>query len=307
MAPPWSDAQSKLTLIFTTDDYSWSESYYSRNGTPTDGFANVGNIATARAAMLGLGANLEATRFVNLNNPRQALFPQGPGNAVLNTAPPPNQNEPLYADRPYSSVLVNHFAGNGYTKRTYYAGAPDLYIGQQPIEDRGIEQTGIADWRPLLVRFLAAMAAGQWGWQRQIWPAAPQTIVNITVGANPPTQIEITTAQPIANLSNSYEIIIRGFRRVNLKDFGMNGKWKINQNALPPAGGPYTYLLLGTPKSAGQAGNISGQGQVVALNLATTLFQAPSNDTYTYAILEATHRKRGSTLLAPRGRSKMRG
>lgn len=290
----------RLTMFFSTDNYTWTESLYGPasdyvtyidlNGNPS---ALLHDLLVARAAMLAEGANMQAARLSDPTNPKtsQYVSPQ----AIPNTTPFSSGGGQTNADRPYSTVIVQATGEDNQVSRLYFSGAPDEDIGEGTNFHRG--WSPVSGWITKLNQYRSVLTVQGWKFRSISYAGSQQVQGLVSTGpANAPLGITVLNAFTFSRQPPA--LSFKGFRRSNPRSPGVHGQFKLAL-PLPTAaiGGVWTYYLIG--------GSPAAVSNVTTLGLAAALgYVYPKINTM--IVQGATHHKRGASALAPRGRSRTR-
>lgn len=297
----------RLTIYLALENFTWTESWWSNFTNFNDALNTLQPVLNARADMLGSSARILQVRLTNSNAPRQSLYVTnqfsyryasnyyGPGAPVQ-----------AYSDRPYSCVMMKFTDAQGNNKRLYCSGIPDNLVEEGPGTVDGINTQFTPDWSVPFLAYCAALNAGGWGWLRRSYPNPLIPIAALITASGPNGELGIQTAAALNFQGGVYNVMIKGFRRVNTKLPGLGGVYKVDQTPPfpPPNTGPFIYYLKGVPASVAQ--NLSGQGYVgpQVMALSTVLPNTASSSPNSYE--GATHHKRGGRVILPLGRLKPR-
>lgn len=300
---PAATGGARVTFFFGLDNATWTESFYLTNvssylaliggvGVPTPLFQGIIN---ARVAMLATPCSMIGVRVSLLNEPRTSQIVDAsyiPATVAYTTP----GSEQLTADRPYSTVLVIMYGDNDAVKRTYMGGVPDGDIGEGTGYHRGFQAT--TAWRAKLDDYMLRLIGASAGFRSESWAAA-QTVQNVLTNgpADAPVGIEVP-AQIVFGIQPP-QIALRGFRRLNPRLPGMGRIHRVHLPlpTAPGTDGLWQYYLRGVDPAAGS--NQQQLGQAAPQAYIYPIIQQAVVD-------EATHRKRGVSALASRGRSRTR-
>lgn len=290
----------RITIFMTTDTFTWTESHYHVSATTIAAAAtDAASLAAARLKILTKPAAIVGYRLSDTALPRQAQFSPLPGNQWIGSYLFPGTSViDQYADRPYSVVIPEYVGVNGRTSRGYMAGVPDQIVSEDPEEVGGLDPTFSPGWVKAFNRYMVTLAAA-WGWRR-ISNAGTVPVIGVDTTTHPAGELGVTVGAAINFAGGPVKVNITGFRSVNPRKRGLSGIYSVDQTdaTYPPTAKPFTYFLRGT--SAANGANLTTQLGSVA-PLAYLIEQYASAD-----IIRATHRKRGVSALAPRGRSRSR-
>lgn len=297
----------RMTMFFNTDNYTWTESHWLPG---LSGYAAAIqpaiNIANARNDLLAEDAFLIAVRLTDTALPRSSYY-LSPAQLPGVTSPFQVQiNNITLADRPYSCVLVAYTGADGTEARGFVSGAPDRIMGEGLTSTRGLLPLGL--WGTKFDTYAGTAipaAQGVLGFNGAAYRAldytAPnaQPILNFPTNALAAGEIGVTLAGPLTFTLTPPVIMLKGVRKVNTRLPGLHGQYYVNLNpAVFPVAAPWTYFLAGT-ENVNPANLVRAQGVAAALKYKYPVIQSG----VAYA---ATHRKRGASALAPRGRSRTR-
>lgn len=297
----------KITFFFQMLGATWTETFYLPSNTSFSAVQfSALTVGIARIAMCPKQVTWVATRVVSLNLPRAAQF-IGTNNAptqgtfVQTPGTDPDQD----AAPSFIAAQVKLFGNSGRVYRRYFAGAPEGVIGTQ-FTSRNIGALGV--WSNALAAYVRTL----WGQGMQVryQNQAGKTVVTaVTTNAQFPNEIGVTFPQQmIAGVQGqtSY-LLLRGFRSVNPKLFGLGGVYPIDPASpgLTAAAAPFVYYLQNTSRVS--PSNIAKNGYGVQLAYGfDSVSLSGSPDGTGYSLLSFNHRKRGVSALALRGRLRTR-
>jgi hypothetical protein len=304
----------KVTLDFTLDKYSWSESHWWLTGTtPTlqNGVGPALQLASYRVPCLGVGAALIRIRISQFPASRLVLDLLAPYIPSVPVWPPdPSANGLTYsASRAFTALLAEIQSLTGQSRNYYLAGIPGSLAHAQPggVGDQtGITWAACPDFSPRAAALNNYLVSGVWGWlTRTATPYAQAQ--GLATNAAFPGLIGVQTVGQIAGFGQGLQggnaqvgtvVLLKNWRRINVKLPRLSGTWTVAGVLAPVAPSTiWTYFLLNS--SAVPVGNYKGNGQIGVY----------SPQFATYASLtwdEVTQRKRGATINRPRGRSRSR-
>jgi len=295
----------KITLYFSGGGSSWTEVYYvSSSASFTAAQTAGGQLSQTRAQMLAPPFFIQAVRVTSLANPRFSYFltagqfTSGPGFTYLPAANPDQDAAPSF-----TAVLVKLFGVANHISRRYFAGAPEGVIGTGPGVTRNLEALGL--WGNALAGFQSTLGGAFLFRFNASVLAQVNTLVSSAqfpglIGLSMTTQIVPPgTAKP--------QVYLQGFRSVNVKAFGLKGVYSIDPNSpgyLAGAVSPFVYYLRNTTQVT--PANIQVIGRAGLLTYGYELYATSTSVNPPYTVVMATHRKRGVSALALRGRSRFK-
>ncbi len=297
-------ATMRMTMFFATDNYTWTESHWLL-GVSSYAAAEPPaiSIATARCGILAEYSTMQAVRLTNLALPRTSFYLPGfsfPGDTGRFQVAP----DGVLADRPYSALNIQFTGIDGTESRGYLSGIPDGLIGEGASSDRGIYALGI--WGSALYNYIGSLLplqAGALGINgaayRRLDYSAVQNVAAVTMPGVPGNEIAVTFPAQLTFIPNTPPaIVFKGFQKVNTRLPMLHGTYYVDTNpTLFPVAPPWTYFLQNTANIS--LANIKKKG--VGSGLLYTYIQYLNG-----TVVSATHRKRGASALAPRGRSRTR-
>ena len=297
----------RVTLFFQVESYTWTESHYlPAGGTVASVTQVMMGIAALRVNMMAANCTISAIRIENLTPPRTVYY--------LAAGTYPNQgqftagglvgNPDVDSAPPWASVKVRVQGSAGYSTEIYISGVPEGIIGTGGVSSQNLEPN-IA-FRNALNAYLGYLILQNFSFRvRQLLNPLPQC----TGPASQPAQaagliavqfgVPLVFGTPPSFGPSPSAVVLKGFRRANLRLPGLSGIYKVAAGSpgLTASAAPYIYWLQNT--FAVQPANLLVTGGGCGL---VWYYD-------TYAILNprgATHRKRGASALAPRGRSRNR-
>jgi hypothetical protein len=297
----------KVLMEFSSSRYSWSESHV-YNGTSNPGdpalVSVLTNLAALRVACLGLGAFMNRIRVSQVGSPGSVVdyfCPPFPASSFW-ILPNPNYNPVLLnAEVIGLAVLCRMFSTLSFARSNIYlAGAPMGCFGENGPDSSGLRWDQVPGLLNRINAYLAYLFSGSgFGFETRtettFQPAQSPLVTNGAV----PGQVGIVLAAPLApNVPQGTQLLVRGWRRVSTRTPGLTGVYSAGPTIVtagPPA--TYTYFLQRTAQVS--PSNFFTQGK---LGLFNSVFAPYLGG----AIVEATTRKRGASLGAPRGRSSIR-
>lgn len=288
----------KVTMFMAAEGYSWSESHYYLGGSTFDLASGPAlQLCRLRKPLLGDYANLTGCRLSYVPANRQiydldpAAFSNGGG--TFDIIPGGSAS-----DQPFTSLMLNlqNLAAN---KNLYLAGIPDGVIQVNPAYPNGYEPGG--DFGLFLAAYMAYLCgnlagSGVWGFRSRI--RNPGQIVNAV--ADQPgfgNNIGVSTAVN-AGIAAGQEAYLTGFKRTNTRLPSLAGAYTVVGVVPPGSGNPNWITVLGDTGNVGED-NFFALGQIAPLQFQYLPYQL-------YRVVRATHRKRGASYGAPRGRSRAR-
>ena len=290
----------RVTMFFSMDQATWSESWWVPAASGYESLLNadgtisplLNGVIQGRVDLLATPAEMTEVRISDPGAPRTSQYV----NEVLIPETTPFGGQDLASDRPYSVVLLQEIAVTNEVGRLFMGGVPDTDIGEQDNTKRGWRPQ--SSWFNKLGAYLKKLISLNVAFRHLPYLNALQVQ---TVVSNGPagTPLGFTTLAQIPFAPNGpFSVAFRGARKVNTRVPGLNGTHKL---ALPlptaPVANLWTYYLL--------TGNPAAATNLQALPIVAPLV-------YTFPVLAslrvlgATHRKRGATQTAPRGRSRTR-
>jgi hypothetical protein len=297
----------RVTFYFQVERYTWTESHYLPQGGSTASVSAVmATLAALRCGLLSVNATIQAIRIENLTPPRTVYYLQagtfqsvGSFNTGGSLLGPDNESAP-----PWAAVKVRVQGVAGYSSTIYISGIPEGIVGTGGLSIQNLEPS--APFGNALTAYLNGLIAASASFRvRQlVSPIQPVTLVSQPAQAGGNIAVQTTAPLVFGTPPNfgpaKSAIVLKGFRRGNLNLPGLSGVYYIDSGSPGIQSGaatPYIYWLEDTgfvaPSNIIQKGGASG-----------LVFYYD-----TFAILNprgATHRKRGASALAPRGRSRTR-
>lgn len=291
---------SKVTFYFSTGRYTWSEAHVmTLSGIPTAIQAEAIRYANMRVPCLGNAASLEAIRISEIPASRlvddvdEAAYPHVP------TWPADPTGLSYTTDRAYSALLIQ--LKGGLSDRNFYmSGVPDGLIDNFGDPVKGFSWVGAPAAQTRFLTFLNYLTSGAgWGYQATRFSALTQAAgAPVTLNLYP-GMVGIPTQAPLAGVILGSQVLMRGWRRNNVRLAGLSGFYQVAAIVPPtaPASTPYTYFLSRT-------GNVSPTNfeTVGQIGLATPQLEVYTN----YSFIRAVKRSRGGSYGLPRGRSRTR-
>ena len=307
----------KFDMFMSLNGQTWSESHYFLPGStlPVQ-TAPFTSLMSFRAACLGRGASVTGGRISTVPGSEVTediyLSPGG----YTPSWPVDTVYGSYNATIPNDSLLVR-MSAQDYTaapiKSLYLASPPSIAISTSSHNpnDLGTDasfNTALGQYMYQLTNNPApgnfnGVNQSTWGYRVRDTSLELNALAPVT-NSGYPGMIGIPTLVAIPNVGfmpgNVHEVYITGYRRINPRLQGLSGKWSIYQFTSPvaPATFPYTYYL-------------NGSGNVSPTNFSTIGLIAPMTYVYRpYGLLwnvdKAVTRKRGESIGARRGRSRIR-
>ncbi len=296
----------KITFFFQSAGSTWTETYYASGSTSFPTLQSQCNsIAGARTALNARGTVLVAIRIVSLNNPRASqfltpgTFPAQPGFVFLPATDPDQDAAPAFV-----AVQVKFFGAAGNVARRYLSGAPEGIVEGGPAGARSLGSLGL--WQNAMTAFVLALNNAGWSF-RFTNQAGVTPCTSVLTNAQFPGEVGVQfQTQVVVSVPGKLPYIhLKGFRKVNYRQFGLGGNYVVDQASpgLTASVPPYIYYLQNTPNVS--VANIATRGVGVQLLYGFDGFSATAGPAGTgYSVLSANHRKRGVSALALRGRSR---
>lgn len=294
----------KATFHFLSARYTPSETHYN-NLFSTPGLAIPACVAYAalRVPCLGNFAGLIAITISTVPASRLVDSVDSSLWAAAPTWPADPTGDVYSADRPYSSLLVR-MAGGGSIRNWWMALCPDALL-QTPGQGNA-PGVSFASAPAFGARYGAFMnylinPANGWGFMTRT-NDFPITALGLATNAGFPGLIGVQTAAPLILTTPptpagvGSRVNITGYRRVNPRQTGLSGLYKVAGIVGPvaPATTPYLYLLAGTQGVA--LSNVSGIGSIAPLDMT---FQSY----FSFDTIRATGKKRGGRYGLSAGKS----
>jgi hypothetical protein len=307
----------KFDMFMSLNGQTWSESHYFLPGTTlpvqTSPFLS---LMSFRAACLGYGASVTGGRISTVPGSEVTEDIYLPGGGYIPHWPLDPIGGTYNATIPNDSLLVRMSAAV-YTaspiKSLYLAAPPAVAISTSSHTPNDVGSD--ASFSTALGQYMYQLTGNatpgnfngtsgdRWGYRvrdtsQELYALAPVT------NSGYPGMIGIPTLVPIPNVGdlpgNIRAVYITGYRRINPRLQGLSGKWEVFQFTSPvaPATNPYTYYLI-------NSGNVS------PTNFLTKGLIAPLVYVYRpygplWNVDKAVTRKRGESIGARRGRSRIR-
>lgn len=305
----------KVELLMEAFGQSWSEAHYwLLNGNLQQALSQGTVLATYRALALGLGANVTAVRAsavpANLsttsnNNGGFGWFP--------NVIADPTKTI-WQATLPNVSLLLRLFSTTvlqAPPKALYLAAPPTIAVqgGANQNQDDNIVANGGATFLQNLKAYLFQLTGYSppnssqpqtlWGYRIRDLSASVNAL-GVVASAGAPAMIGIQTLSPLFQVVAGSEVYVKGFRRLNDEQPGLNKTWRVASviSANPPTVPLYTYFLLNS--GAISPTNFQSFGIIAPLEFLYVPYDA------NYDIVKAVTRKRGGSIGLRRGRSRTR-
>ncbi len=307
----------KVDLFMALNGQTYSESHYYLLGNTLPVLPGPFTyLAALRAACLGYGAALTGIRIstVPASGTTQDLYfgisqyvPVWPLDPIGGT---------YQATIPNDAVLIRMTSGlfGAFPEKSLYLASPPSVaistLTRDPADlgSNAAFNTALGQYMYLLTGAItpnstSTATQGQWGYRVRDRSTPFQAGVPVT-NAGYPGMIGIPTFNQLPNVGflpgNTHEIYITGYRRINPRLQGLSGVWRVGAILPPvaPAVFPWTYFLL-------NSGNVS------PTNFSTIGQAAPLAYLYEpygpfWSVDKAVTRKRGESIGARRGRSKIR-
>lgn len=294
---------AKVVLMFTLDKYSWSEDHYYLLGSSSGQGLQAAvqpaqQLAGTRAQLLGYDAQIERIRISGVPANQQVFDVEFPGNLVPTWELP--ASTPAYtASRAYNALLIRFQSLTGYHRNYYLGGAPAGLFHSRAGDDTGLDFSQVPSFLLRTIAFTSFLQQNAaWGWlSRTSSPLVP-ALGPLVTNAAFPGMIGIQSPL-LPGVAVGSQIQVAGWRRLSIKAGPpLTGIYKCGGVLAPVAPSTtYTYFLFNTQYV--QPSNFFTIGKVGPF---VGAFQAYA----TSQPVEATSRKRGATLLRPRGRSRTR-
>lgn len=298
----------RVVFFFQGAGATWTESYYFVNGGGYGPavFAAVKLVAQKRAGFLALPYQIVAIRLSNPAFPRLAIYvPLGqpiPGSFAYTPATEPDEFGANYN----LVVLTKYFGGTfGHVDNRYHSGVPEGYFDEGPLSAQGLDFTPAGALTVAFASFLFNLVPN-WGFRIFNWANQVQ-VTQVVTNAQFAGEIGLSLPTQLTFLPNvARRVNLKGFQKVNTKQPGLQGYYSVDPNSpgILANAAPYIYYLLKTPLVT-QA-NISKPGFCAAESYLIDMYSTSAANGAGYSIVRATHRKRGASALAPRGRSRTR-
>lgn len=294
---------SKVVLMFTLDKYSWSEDHYYLLGSSSGQglqatIAPAQQLAAARAQLLGYDAQIERIRISGVPANQQVIDVEFAGN-LTPAWEQPSGVAAYTASRAYNALLLRLQSLQGYHRNYYLGGAPAGLFHSRAGDDTGLDFSQVPSFLLRMIAFTAFLyGTASWGWlTRTASPLVP-ALGPLVTNAAFPGMIGIQSPL-LAGVVVGSQIQVAGWRRLSIKAGPpLTGIYKCGGVLAPVAPSTtYTYFLFNTQYV--QPSNFFTIGKVGPF---VGSFQAYNSA----QPVEATSRKRGATLLRPRGRSRTR-
>lgn len=290
----------RCTHFFTAGYYSWTESFWFTGlNQLSDGIKPAVNLANARAALLGFGAQLNEVRLTTDLSTRQVLYVE---EGTFSSVSKFDNSQPgiTTSDEPYSAIIVECQSTDNYTKIVYLSGYPDGVItvgGEIPLN------VGIGPaWLALFQKWGRVLKANGAGWRSKIkagGQGGSAAIIGVQVNALPPGEVGVLVGPNFQAVPPGTLVQISGANRIlGRAAHQLNDNWYISSvvPATTPVAGTIYYLR------GSQGVDISQLTKYGTLALIA--YQVRAVDTV--ETNSVTHRKRGVRTARPLGRSKIR-
>lgn len=297
----------RCTVFFATESYTWTESHYlPSGGSVTSVSALLVGLAALRVNMMASNCRIVAIRIENLTPPRTVYYLQagtyvsvGQFTANVGISLPDTAAAP-----PFVAVKIRVQGSAGYSTEIYVSGVPEGLIGTGGQSEQNLEPN-IA-FRNQLQIYVNYLISNQFSFRvRQL----PQPLPQCTAPASQPVQaagliavqfgVPLTFGTPPSFGPTPAALVLKGFRRANNRLPGLSGIYKVAAGSpgLTASAAPYIYWLQNTYNVAPSNIIVTGGGCGLTWYYDTYAIMNPRG---------ATHRKRGASALAPRGRSRTR-
>lgn len=295
----------KIIFYFSQYNSTWTETYYASGNLSTSQIvSSCAAVAQARTAMNGPQCVLTAIRIGLLTAPRQTAFlnqSQYPSAGTFAFAPATDPDQDSAPN--FVALRVKFFGVIGRTCIRYLAGLPEGIFGTK-FTGRNVEALGLM--QNALQAFVNALAGQNWSF-RYTNQQNPAVCLAVTLGAQSPAEIGVSFGtQIIVGVPGLTQyILLRGFRSANTRLFGLGGVYTVDNQSpgLTAAAAPFLYYLQNTSRVSPT--NIIKNGYGVKLVYAFDAFGNNSGPLLNgFTVLGASHRKRGVSALALRGRSR---
>jgi hypothetical protein len=296
----------KVTMMFSSEKYSWTEAHYYITTSQTAPAAAVGpaqQLAQMRAPLLGLNASLDRIRLSSYPANRIALDLEDFFLATKGNWPAdPGQN--TYSAALANVALVLRISSlEGFSTQVYLAGIPMSVVRETTINQDGWQFSSSGDFGTRLQAFAGYLTGGLWGWLTQQRTPYVQ-VQGLVTNAAFPGMVGVVTAGPLGTLLNPQNIPVntqvrmRNWRRLCVRQPRLSGVWFLGGILTPVAPSTlWTYFLF----NSGQVPltNYKSYGQIGLLTPGFATYQAATASI-------GTTRKRGATSNRPRGRARSR-
>lgn len=305
----------KVELIMQAFGQSWSEAHYCLLGNNLQTAAFFGaSLASWRCLALGQGASVTAVRASEVPGNRQT---QSVNNNGYGWSPTPIADPTgtiWQATIPNVSLLLRlyHSGTNAAPPKSLYLACPPSVAvkggANQNLDDNMVANGGAAFLQNLrnYLRQLTGYSPpsppviqNTWGYRTRDDSAAEDGLA-VVASAGAPAMVGIQTFSPIAGVETGSQVYVRGWRRVNDEEPGLNGSWSVGSfvAANPPSVPFPTYFLRNS-------------GGVSPTNFFTYGEIMPNDYLYVpydpaYDIVKTVTRKRGGSIGLRRGRLRTR-
>lgn len=288
----------KVTIFMSFGNYSWSESHYLIGAsTFQSAIIPAAALASLRFACLGTYSTIIGTRLSSVPANRQVLdLTSNSWPAELTTAPSggfDQQDEPIF-----TSLLLN-FENTVANKNLYLAGIPDDVVNTTPGHTGSYFPTrsfsiALGAYAGTLVGIGSQGAS--WGFRSRM-PQPSQTVLNVGTQAGFGNNMGLETAgnPGIAAGNEAYTL---GFKTINPRVPNLSGAYRV-LGVIPPGSGQPNWITV-----LNDTGNVEPSNFLTFGSIQPLMFQyLPYQN---YHVVRVTHRKRGASYGAPRGRSRAR-
>lgn len=297
----------RATFFFQVEGYTWTESHYLPTGlSEGQSQAAAVAIANARVQLLAVNGRLIAIRIENLVPPRTVYYispgfwnPVGQFGVAAGSGQPDEDSAP-----PWAAVKIRVQGSAGNSSEIYLSGIPEGVVGTGGLTSQNLEPN-VTLLNYLGVYLSALQAAGATFRVRNLGliqqcnaDASSPAQAGGLIAVQFPAPLVFGTPPNFGPVAPS--LVLKGFRRGNQRQLGLSGVYRVSGKSpalQPGAASPWIYYLANTFNV--QPANIIVTGGGCGLLWAYDTFN----------ILNprgATHRKRGASALAPRGRSRNR-
>lgn len=305
----------KVELLMEAFGQSWSEAHYfipSDDLVVATGFGAA--LAAWRALCLGIGAGVTAVRASKVpgNRTTQSFNNSGAGWQPTPIADPTKTI--WQATLPNVSLLLRlyHSGANAHPPKSLYLACPPTVAvqgGADLNQDVNIVANGGAAFLQNLRNYLRQLTGlsppsppviqNTWGYRTRD-DSGFQPAQGVVASAGAPAMVGIQTLTALIGIGAGMEVYVKGFRRENDEDPGLNGTWRVASVILsnPPTVPYNTYFL-------------HNSGAVSPTNFVTYGIIMPNDYLYVpydpnYDIVKAVTRKRGGSIGLRRGRLRTR-
>jgi hypothetical protein len=286
--------------VFRQDKYAWTESHYwLTSGSPAlaNAIAPAQQLASYRVPCLGNGCSLTRIRLSSYPANRETVDIDYSG-AVSGPTWPADPTGLLYSASRSFTALLGTFTGQGTGQSNYYLGGIPVSLGYTvPGDTTGVQWGSCPGFSSRAAALNSFLTDGAWGWLTR-GTTVTYTVQGVVTNAAVPGMIGLiwNPAAPLPAVGSV--VVVKGFRRINTRLPPLGGVWKVGQVlAGQPAAGQTSVFLFNS--GAVPPANYLSLGSAGVFN--------PSFNTYTFLQwVEIVSRKRGGSIGAPRGRSRIR-